>query len=154
MNIIQELKRPFVFGWVSKELQAKCREIGRLNFEGYYDDGWRNCIVESFDDGDRLKLKDSYTEKPKVIELEIKPRKGALVLGSPSHGYALYTDAPALCPEDGYYFAGFEYSDGFVSNHNTRWRDENGAFCRSSEKLCSGWTIDRPVAALFAEELK
>ena len=155
MNIIEQLKQKFVFGWVSEELQAKCREIGTENFE-YYDihGEWDAFGIAAFDKGDRLKLKESYTEKPKVIELEIKPRKGALVMGSPSHGYALYTDAPALCPEDGYYFAGFEYSDGFISNRNTRWVDAKGMFRHCSTKDALNWKLDRPVAALFAEELK
>ena len=149
MNIIQELKRPFVFGWVSKELQDKAREIGRLGFEAYSNTGWCDCTIDLFDSGDRLRLKPSYTEKPKVIELEIKPRKGVLVIDSPSHGYALYTDAPVLCPEDGYYFAGFKYNDGAVARNTTRWVAPNGCVMYCHTQDLSSWTIDRPVAALF-----
>ena len=78
-NLIQQLKQKFVFGWVSEELQAKCREIGTENFE-YYDihGEWDAFGIAAFDKGDRLKLKDSYTEKPKVIERLVADTDGLL----------------------------------------------------------------------------
>ena len=116
-NLIQQLKQKFVFGWVSTELQAKCREIGRLNFEGYYDDGWRNCTAESFDDGDRLKLKDSYTEEPKVIRVDIENSMGQWVVRINGNTYP-YPLAPAVPPK-GYEFECYLYENGTKSQYPT-----------------------------------
>ncbi len=155
MNIIEQLKQnEKPFGLMSREMQDKAEEIGKEHFVWWQDTRWRGTAPTFSFSNNVYRLKSSYTEKPKVIELEIKPQKGVLVIGSPSHGYALYTDAPALCPEDGCYFAGFKYSRDVTSFAPVRWMTRHGGYQYTPLKQQPDWTIDRPVAALFAEELK
>ena len=109
-NLIQQLKQKFVFGWVDKELQDKCREIGRLNFECYYSDGWRRCSDAAFDNGNRLKLKESYSEEPDVLRVEIEDSMGQRVARIDGNAY-LYLLAPAVPPK-GCEFEWYLYEDG------------------------------------------
>jgi len=148
-DLIKQLKEKFVFGWISEELQDKCREIGRLNFERYDGVGWGNCSVVTFDNGDRLKLKADYSEEPDVLRVEIEDGVGGKIIRVDGRNY-LYPLAPAVPPK-GYEFTGFEYSDGFISNHDTRWVDAKGMFRHCSTKDALNWTTDHPVAALFEE---
>ena len=149
MNIIEQLKQnEKPFGLMSREMQDKAEEIGKEHFVWWQDTRWRGTAPTFSFSNNVYRLKSSYTEKPKVIELEIYKSGRGLWIQSNDRPH-LYTNAPALCPEPGYYFAGFKYSDGIVARNTTRWVAPNGCVMYCHTQDLSSWTIDRPVAALF-----
>ena len=95
------------FGLMDKELQEKATEIGgdhflRLNAREWMKGGW---VLDSYDR--TYRLRQDYDEEPEVIELEIyRDNQGDWCV----NGY-LYTNAPAICPKEGYRFVGYRYKD-------------------------------------------
>jgi len=109
IKVLKENEKPF--GLMDKELQAKAREIGKKEFRFLERglSGWYTCARDSvFGIENIFRLRPDYAEEPEVIELEIKQdnERDWCV-----NGYT-YTNAPALCPKEGYRFAGYKYEDG------------------------------------------
>ena len=102
------------FGLMDKELQDKAREIGKKEFRFLERglSGWNTCARDSvFCPENIFRLRPDYTEDSEVIELEVKPDRfdNALSMDTVLGGKTYYTNAPSLCPKEGYRFAGYKY---------------------------------------------
>jgi len=115
-EIIKALKENMTaYDFMPEELQDKADEIdNRLGCHWEYWTGEDWMDSSSFTSGGCQihRLRDDYTEEPDTIELEIKRLGGKLLIFPlEKERGKYYTNAPALCPKEGYRFAGYRYDD-------------------------------------------
>ena len=147
------------FGLMPKELKHKAIEIGKKEFRFLERglSGWYTCARDSvFGIENIFRLRPDYAEEPEVIELEIyADYEGDWCV----NGYA-YIDAPALCPKEGYRFAGYRYKEVmyltwkpmlYVNEHMMTQENYGGSTCGS---LYAGTTAVFPTHAVYKKEVK
>ena len=121
---IQALKQnKMAFGLMPQELQNKTEKIGLKWFECWQSEcKWYGDFSINSEQGFirslTYRLKSDYTEEPEQIELEIFHGCGMLKVSANGAHFG-HTQAPALCPKEGFMFAAFRYNSTLLSTLNT-----------------------------------
>jgi hypothetical protein len=126
------------FGQLPPEVQELARMIGRTNFEIMRQRGFfGRCTDNHFCDGEILRLRSDYEDKPQEPEYDERP----VTLENKFH---LCNGMYLVGVADHKNFAGYRYADGMVGTSPVR--------LKSSPETNKPLDIEHPVSVLFRKD--
>ena len=147
MNLIEKMKSNYTIWGKLTDEEKQCLVDNRKHAQELWcnttEEQWySNASLSDRKFADVLRINPDYQPEPEILRFEIKRDKFndlRIIMEGKSH--VLHTQAPSLCPEEGYVFAGYGYEDGTILNTPT--------YCCPSPANTQPLDLEFPIAVIY-----